>query len=59
MDNQHPPSDSDPSEMTDFEKNTTQEELKTLIPDEPGTERAKQEKGNRGPEEQPGFGQGA
>jgi hypothetical protein len=59
MQNEKQPQDSDPSEMTDFEKNTTQEELKQMIPDEPDLERDRQEKGNRGPNDEPGFGQGA
>lgn len=58
MDNQHPPRDSDPSEMTDFEKNATQEELKRVVP-EPQQNRDRQERGNKGPDEEPGFGQGA
>jgi len=58
METPNPPRDSDPSEMTDFEKNTTQEELKRVAP-EPDLERAREQKGNRGPAEQPGFGQGA
>ncbi len=58
MDSQNPPKDSDPSEMTDFEKNATQEELERVVP-EPDSSRHKQERGNRGPEEEPGFGQGA
>jgi len=58
MDNQEPPRDSDPSEMTDFEKNTTQEELKRVIP-ESHLNRDRQKRGNQGPDEEPGFGQGA
>ena len=50
MDDQKPPQDSDPSGMTDFEKNTTQEELKTVLP-EPDVNRAKQDIGNRQPDE--------
>jgi hypothetical protein len=58
MEKQNPPKDSDPSEMTDFEKNATLEELEKVAPDaDPNRER--QEKGNRGPGEEPGFGQGA
>jgi hypothetical protein len=59
MDNQHPPRDSDPSEMTDFEKNTTLDELEKLVPEPDAVERTRQEKGNRGPDQEPGFGQGA
>ena len=58
MQNQDPPRDSDPSEMTDFEKNATQEELKRVIP-EPDLNRDRQERRNKGPDEEPGFGQGA
>ena len=53
-----PPRDSDPSEMTDFEKNATLEELERVVP-EPDSNRERQEKGNKGPDEEPGFGQGA
>ena len=58
MDHEKPPRDSDPSEMTDFEKNATLEELERIVP-KPDPNRARQEKGNTGPEEEPGFGQGA
>ena len=58
MDDQEPPRDSDPSEMTDFEKNATLEELELIVP-EPDPHRTRQEKGNKGPDEEPGFGQGA
>ena len=58
MENQNPPHDSDPSDMTDFEKNATQEELKRMVP-EPQRNRERQERGNKGPDEEPGFGQGA
>jgi hypothetical protein len=58
MDTQNPPKDSDPSEMTDFEKNATQEELERVV-SESEPNRNRQEKGNRGPGEEPGFGQGA
>src|SRR5262245_51700559 len=44
MENQDPPRDSDPSEMTDFEKNATQEELKKVVPD-PQLNRQRQERG--------------
>ena len=60
MDNQTPPRDDDPSEMTDFEKNTTFEELEQLEQDQvPDPNRIRQERGNEGPDKQPGFGQGA
>ena len=61
MDNQTPPRDDDPSEMTDFEKNTTFEELQQFEqnPEPPDLNRIRQERGNEGPEKQPGFGQGA
>ena len=59
MKNQDPPRDSDPSEMTDFEKNATLGELERMVPEDPDPDRTRQEKGNRGPEEEPGFGQGA
>jgi hypothetical protein len=59
MDNQHPPRDSDPSEMTDFEKNTTLDELEKLVHEPDAAERTRQEKGNRGPDQEPGYGQGA
>ena len=61
MDNQTPPRDDDPSEMTDFEKNTTFEELRQLEQDPQGPDlnRIRQERGNEGPDKQPGFGQGA
>ena len=58
MDDQKPPDDSDPSEVSDLEKNAPQEELdQALNDDDPN--RVRQERGNRGPEEEPGFGQGA
>jgi hypothetical protein len=44
MENQDPPKDSDPAEMTDFEKNTTLEELKKVVP-EPAPNPERQEKG--------------
>jgi hypothetical protein len=64
MTEQNPARDDDPSDMTDFEKNTTQEELKDLEPAVDGAasaaeRRERQERGNRGPDRQPGFGQGA
>jgi hypothetical protein len=63
MNNQRPPLDTDPSDMTDFEKNTTLGELEQIVdrPDERDevANRERQERGNRGPQEQPGFGQGA
>ena len=52
------PRDADPSEMTDFEKNATLQELEQVVP-ESDPDRARQEKGNRGPDQEPGFGQGA
>jgi len=59
MDNQTPPRDDDPSEMTDFEKNTTSEELQQLEqdqdPEEPDADRLRQEQGNQGPDKQPGL----
>jgi hypothetical protein len=45
--------------MTDFEKNTTLDELEKLVPEPDAAERTRQEKGNRGPDQEPGFGQGA
>ena len=50
MDNQTPPRDDDPSDMTDFEKNTTSEELQQLEPDPeaPDPNRIRQERGNQG-----------
>ena len=68
---EHPPDDGtprddDPSGMTDFEKNATLGELERM--DQPASsdesmaelpERQRQERGNRGPDEEPGFGQGA
>ena len=58
MNEEQPPRDSDPSDMTDFEKNATSEEMEVIVPDvDPN--RARQEKGNTGPDEEPGFGQGA
>ena len=56
------PQDSDPSDMTDFEKNATLGELERLVPGpEPDSdpERTRQHEGNTGPDEEPGFGQGA
>jgi hypothetical protein len=50
-----PSRDSDPSEMTDFEKNATFEELERVAPD-PDPNRVRQEKGNKGPEEVTRFG---
>ena len=58
MQSQDPPRDSDPSDMTDFEKNATTEELEQLLPREPDPSRRRHERGNRGPGEEPGFGQG-
>jgi hypothetical protein len=49
--------------MTDFEKNATLEELEQIAPEPDSNrdrqERGRQERGNRGPDEEPGFGQGA
>ena len=61
MDNQRPPRDDDPAEMTDFEKNTTFEELQQLEQDPKvaDSNRIRQERGNQGPDEQPGLDQGA
>ena len=59
MKNQEPPRDSNPSEMTDFEKNATLEELERVIPDQREPSRTRQEKGKGGPGEEPGGGQGA
>ena len=62
------PRDDDPSDMTDFEKNATNAEHldEVLGSGEVGREgppptqpRERQERGNTGPEKQPGFGQGA
>jgi hypothetical protein len=62
------PRDDDPSEMTDFEKNATNaEHLEEVLGSgegeapapAPTQPRDRQERGNAGPEEQPGFGQGA
>jgi hypothetical protein len=63
-----PPRDDDPSEMTDFEKNATNaEHLEDVLGNgeigrdgaAPAQPRDRQERGNAGPDEQPGFGQGA
>ena len=61
MDNQTPPRDDDPSDMTDFEKNTTSEELQQLDqdPEAPDANRIRQERRNQRPDEQPGLNQGA
>jgi hypothetical protein len=63
MNTQRPPLDTDPSDMTDFEKNATLGELEQVVgePDETdeAVNRERQERGNRGPGQQPGFGQGA
>ena len=62
MNSQRPPLDTDPSDMTDFEKNATLGELEQIV-EEPETDevvnRERQERGNRGPQQEPGFGQGA
>ena len=63
MSTQQPPLDTDPSEMTDFEKNATLGELEQIVDESDRTDEAvnreRQERGDRGPEQQPGFGQGA
>jgi hypothetical protein len=61
MDNQTPPRDDDPSDMTDFEKNTTSEELQQLEQDAKGADenRIRQERRNQRPDKQPGLDQGA
>lgn len=58
MDNQTPPRDDDPADMTDFEKNTTFEELQQLEqdPETPDPNRITQERGKQRPDEQTGFG---
>ena len=52
MDSQTPPRDDDPSEMTDFEKNTTFEELERLEQDSkpPDSNRISQERKKERPE---------
>ena len=59
MDSQTPPRDDDPSDMTDFEKNTATEELEQLQqePAGPDTNRIRPERGNEGANKQPGFSQ--
>jgi hypothetical protein len=57
MDNQTPPTDDNPSDMTDFEKNTASEEREETQTPDPN--QIRQERGNEGPDKQPGFGQGA
>ena len=61
MDSQTPPRDDDPSDMTDFEKNITSEEREQLEQDPPTRDpnRHREERGNEGPDKQPGLGQGA
>lgn len=51
MDNQTPPRDDDPSDMTDFEKNATSEELQQLAEDRtaPDPNRIRPERGDEGP----------
>ena len=58
MDNQTPPRDDDPSDMTDFEKNTTFEELQQLEqdPQVPDPNRIRQERGNQETDKQPECG---
>lgn len=58
MDEKKQPQDADPSEMTDFEENATTHELRDVVPSA-DPNRAREERGNRGPDEEPGFGQGA
>ena len=53
-----PPRDEDPADMTDFEKNATLGELES-IDDTQAPERRREERGNLGPDEMPGYGQGA
>ena len=56
MDDQ-PPRDDDPSDMTDFEKNATSEELEQLVEQEasvPSADRIKPERGQE-PDTRPGF----
>lgn len=54
------PRDDDPSDMTDFEKNTTFEEREQLEQDREDSDanRSRQEREKQGQTEQPGFGQG-
>ena len=56
MDNQ-PPRDDDPSDMTDFEKNATSEELGQLEQDAeaPIADRIRPERGREEPDTRPGF----
>ena len=56
MDNQTLPRDDDPSDTTDFEKNTTFEEFQQLEqePEAPDANRIRRDK--EGPDKQPGFG---
>ena len=58
MDNQTPPTDDNPSDMTDFEKNTASEEREE-DPHTPDLNPIRQDRGNDGPEKQPGSAQGA
>jgi len=58
MEKQNPQQDSAPPEMMDFEKNAPSEELEHAV-HEPDPNQSRQERGNRGPEEEPGFGQSA
>ena len=52
MDTQTPPRDDDPSDMTDFEKNTASEERERLEqePHTPDARRDRQERGVEGPD---------
>jgi len=58
MDNQTLPRDDDPSDMTDFEKNTTFEERQRLEQDPPtrDSNRFRQERENERPDTEPGSG---
>jgi hypothetical protein len=56
MDSQTPPRDDDPSEMTDFEKNTTFEELERLQQEPSSSEsnRISEERKKEGPDKERG-----
>ena len=58
---QKPPRDDDPSDMTDFEKNTASEEREQFEedPDTSDSNRFTQERESEGPDKQRAFGQGA
>ena len=55
--NNQPPRDDDPSDMTDFEKNATSEELGQLEQDAeaPIEDRMRPERGREEPDTRPGF----